>query len=147
VTGVQSLHDLGKAGTKVILADKAVPVGRYSLQALDRISADSSFGSAFKEGVLRNVVSYEENVRAVLAKIILGEADAGIVYVTDLTGDKDHRLKTIDIPDSWNIIATYPIAAVRSTRHREAAERFLQYVLSKQGEAILQHFGFIAGGE
>ncbi len=144
---IHSVRDLGMAGTTIILADKAVPVGRYSLQALDRISEDSTFGNNFKEGVLRNVVSYEENVRAVLAKIILAEADAGIVYATDLTGDRDRKLKTIDIPDTWNSLATYPIATVRSSRHHEAAERFMECVLSKAGQAVLRRLGFIEGAE
>jgi molybdate transport system substrate-binding protein len=145
--GVQSIRDLGKAGTKIILADKSVPVGRYSLQALDRIGSDSALGRTFKEMVLRNVVSYEENVRAVLAKVELDEADAGIVYVSDITGERARKLKAIDIPDAWNIIATYPIATIKDSPHYEAAERFLRCVLSNEGQAALRRFGFMAIGE
>jgi len=146
-SNVGTIHDLGKSGRKIILADKAVPAGRYSLLALDRISSDSAFGPGFKESVLHNVVSYEENVRAVLAKVILEEADAGIVYVSDINGEQARTLRTIEIPDAWNIIATYPIATIKDSRQRAAAERFVQCVLSKEGQAVLRRFGFMAGAE
>lgn len=145
--GVQSLHDLSKAGTKIILADKAAPVGLYSLQALDLISRDSTFESDFKGKVLRNVVSYEENVRAVLTKVVLDEADAGIVYVSDIAGEPAQKLRAIDIPDELNILAAYPIATVKDSRHHQAAEQFLQCVLSKEGQEILRRFGFLGRGD
>jgi molybdate transport system substrate-binding protein len=144
---IESIRDLGKAGTKIILADEAVPAGRYSLQMLDRISIDSTYGRKFKEMVLHNVVSYEESVRAVLAKVVLDEADAGIVYVSDITGEPARKLYAIDIPDPWNVIATYPIATVKDSRHHEEAERFVECVLSMEGQSVLRRFGFIAGVE
>ena len=143
---IQSIRDLTNTGMKIVLADNAVPAGRYSLQSLDRISSDSAFGREFKEKVLRNVVSYEENVRAVLAKVVLGEADAGIVYVSDIAGDPARDLTAIEIPDAWNIIASYPIATVKGSRHHVAAELFLRFVLSKDGQSVLRRFGFLTGG-
>jgi len=80
VEGIRSLRDLGKSHLKIILADKAVPVGQYSLDFLDKCVKNAAYGSSFRDEVLKNVVSYEENVRAVLAKVQLGECDAGIVY-------------------------------------------------------------------
>ncbi len=146
-SNVGTIRDLGNAGRKIILADKAVPAGRYSLQALDRISSDSTYGRDFKEKVLRNVVSYEENVRAVVAKVRLGEADAGIVYVSDIPGEPVRSLKAIEIPDAWNSVAIYPIATVYDSQHHEAAGLFLRYVLSKEGQSVLRRLGFGAGAE
>jgi molybdate transport system substrate-binding protein len=141
-----TIRDLINTGIKIVLADNAVPAGRYSLQSLDRISSDPAFGRGFKEKVLRNVVSYEENVRAVLAKVVLGEADAGIVYVSDIAGRPARDIEAIEIPDAWNAIASYPIATVKGSRHHEAAELFLRFVLSKECQSVLRRFGFLTGG-
>ncbi len=83
--GLGELQDLANPGLKLVLAAKEVPVGKYGLDFLDKASQDAAFGAAFKDDVLKNVVSYEENVKAVLTKIVLGEGDAGIVYLTDIS--------------------------------------------------------------
>jgi molybdate transport system substrate-binding protein len=88
---LSSLSDLAQPGLHIVLAGKEVPVGQYALDFLDKAAADPQLGAAFREGVLANVVSYEENVKAVLAKVSLGEADAGIVYASDLTGANGAR--------------------------------------------------------
>jgi len=140
---VTSVGDLARSGIKVILADRGVPAGRYALQFLDRAGADSTLGPDFRERVLRNVVSYEENVRAVLSKVVLGEADAGVVYVSDLTGESRAGVDRIDIPDRMNIVATYPIAILKDSPHQETAGQFLRLVLSREGQSVLGRFGFI----
>ncbi len=141
--GLAELKDLAKPGLRLVLAAKEVPVGQYALDFLDKASADADFGAAFKDGAHANVVSYEENVRAVLSKVALGEADAGIVYTSDISGQSADAVGRIDIPNALNTIATYPIAAVGDSAHPELARAFVDFVLSAQGQAILARYGFI----
>lgn len=142
-TAVTHLQDLAEPGLKLILAAKEVPVGSYTLNFLDKAAEDEQLGAAYREVVRANVVSYEQNVKAVVTKIVLGEGDAGIVYSSDVTDDAAEHLTTMDIPDHLNTIATYPIAAVSDSANAEAAQAFVGYVLSPQGQAILQRHGFI----
>ena len=93
--------------------------------------------------MLANVVSEEENVKQVVAKVRLGEADAGICYVSDVTPEAAPDLATIDIPDELNQIATYPIAVLKDAGDPALARAFLDYVLSAEGQAILQGQNFI----
>ena len=137
------LQDLAKSGLMIILADETVPVGKYSQQFLDNASADAAFGSDFKEKVLANVVSFEDNVKAVVTKISLGEADAGIVYVTDITADAAESIATLDIPDELNTIGTYPIAPVADSQNADLAASFVSFVLSDEGQAVLAKYGFV----
>jgi len=102
------------------------------------------YGSAYREATLRNIVSNEQNVRAVLTKIELGEADAGIVYQTDALVSKE-KVKTIAIPDGANVVALYPIGVVKETKNREAAAAFLGFVTGPQGQALLLAAGFTPG--
>ena len=145
-TNIQSLRDLGKTGVKVVLADKTVPVGQYALQFLDLAAADPTYGASYKTNVLKNVVSYETDVKSVLAKVALGEADAGIVYTTDAATETG-KVATITIPDALNVIALYPIGAVKTSKQATTAQAFIDYVLSSAGQATLAKYGFIAGSE
>src|SRR5437773_4114503 len=123
--GIHTLADLSRPGLVVVLADPSVPAGKYAQQALA------------KAGVAVKPASLELEVTAVLNKVALGEADAGIVYVSDvLTSGK---VDGIPIPDSQNVVADYSIAGVS---HRRAAEEFIAFVLSSQGQAILAGAGF-----
>ena len=139
--GISSLADLAKPGLKLVLAAKEVPVGQYALDFLDRAAQDPAYGEAYKTAVLANVVSYEENVRAVLAKVTLGEADAGFVYSSDV--GEGGQAAQLDIPDPLNTIAKYPIAPVSDSAHPELAQAFIDLVLSAPGQAILKEYGFI----
>lgn len=142
-SGVATLQDLAKPGLKLVLAAKEVPVGQYSLDFLDKAMKDTAFGTTFKDEVLANVVSYEENVRAVLTKITLGEGDAGIVYTSDISGDAANQVERLDIPDALNTIASYPIAIVQDSAYAELAQAFVDYVLAAEGQTILANYGFI----
>ena len=140
---IHSLHDLSKPRLKIILADNAVPAGQYAIEFLERCNRSAAFDSLFKQKVLGNVVSYEENVKAVLSKVVLDEADAGIVYTSDVGKNAAEHVGTIEIPDDVNVIATYPIAVVRDGKSPEQAEKFVRYILSDEGQTILARFGFI----
>ena len=140
-----ALQDLAKPGVKLDLAAKEVPAGQYALDFIDKAAADSAFGASFRAHVLKNVVSYEENVKAVLTKVTLGEADAGIVYASDITGTTGAKVGRIHIPDELNTVAVYPIAPIKDAAHSAVAERFVAYVLSANGQAILIKHGFNVG--
>ena len=136
--GLEKLEDLANPGIKLVLAAEEVPVGNFARQALDLMNG--SFGADFKDRVLANVVSNEDNVRQVLTKVELGEADAGIVYTSDAIASPD--LQTIEIPSELNVIATYPIAPLVESANFDLAEAFIAYVLSADGQAVLQKWGF-----
>jgi molybdate transport system substrate-binding protein len=141
--GVTRLQDLAKPGLKLVLADKSVPVGGYALDFLTKASASPDFTATYSPTVLANVVSYETDVKQVLAKVSLGEADAGIVYTTDVTPDAAGKVGRLDIPDALNTIAAYPIAAIQGSPNAAVAQAFVDYVLSTDGQAVLVKWGFI----
>ena len=141
--GLGELQNLAKPNLKMVLAAKEVPVGQYSLDFLDKAAADSMFGKTFKEDVLKNVVSYEDNVKAVLTKVALGEADAGIVYTSDISGQDADKVARIDIPDALNVIAVYPIAPLKDSQNPELSQAFIDLVLSQKGQDILAKYNFI----
>ena len=140
---INNLQDLAKPGLKLVLADKSVPAGQYASDFLDLAAKDPSFGVNFKARVLNNVVSYENDVKAVLTKVELGEGDAGIVYTTDAAGAGPEKVGQLVIPDALNVIAAYPIAPVKDSPHEELAREFISYVLSADGQKTLAKFGFI----
>jgi len=135
---LNSLEDLTNSGVKIVLAAEEVPVGNYARQSLDLMNG--SFGADFKDKVLENVVSNEDNVKQVVAKVQLGEADAGIVYTSDAVAAPE--LQTIEIPTELNVIAKYPIAPLVKSANTDLAQAFIAYVLSADGQAVLQKWGF-----
>lgn len=141
--GIATLADLAKPGLQIVLATKEVPVGQYALDFLDKAEADGTLGAGYRDAVLANVVSYEENVRTVLAKVTLGEADAGIVYRSDVTPTAAEQVQRIDIPDNLNTIASYPIAPLSDSPHAALAQQFIDYLLSPEGQQILEDAGFM----
>lgn len=141
--GLTTLQDLARSGVKIVFAAKEVPVGQYTLDFLDKAVVDGSLGGDYKDAVIANVVSYEENVRAVLTKISLGEADAGVVYTSDVGAASDEVIQ-IEIPDNLNTIASYPIAALSDSAHLEMAQKFVDYVLSPAGQQVLLASGFMS---
>ena len=140
--GIASLKDLAKPGLKLVFAAKEVPVGQYTLDFLTKADMDASLSDGFAAKVLANVVSYEENVKAVLAKVSLGEADAGIVYTSD-AASADGKVTQIAIPDTLNILADYPIAVIEDSPLPELAAAFIQWVQSDQGQTVLKKYGFL----
>jgi molybdate transport system substrate-binding protein len=140
---VAGLQDLAQPGLNLVLAAAEVPVGQYSLDFLDKAAQDPAFGAGYEDAVRANVVSYEENVRAVLTKVVLGEADAGIVYTSDIAGEAAGQVDRLDIPDELNTIASYPIAALNDSPNAAAARAFVDFVLSPAGQGILAEHGFV----
>jgi molybdate transport system substrate-binding protein len=127
--GIRALADLARADLKVLLCGPEVPAGRYARAALARA------GAAVRS------VSDEPSVKGVVSKVHLGEADAGIVYVTDVASARD-AVDAVPIPDEHNVVATYPIAVLGAGRSRTTGEAFVAFVLSPEGQGILRAFGF-----
>jgi molybdate transport system substrate-binding protein len=140
---ISRLQDLANRGVKVVIAAEAVPAGRYTREALERLSRARGFPADYAQRVLRNVVSHEDNVRGVVSKIQLGEADAGIVYLTDVTKQIAEQVQVLDIPDPYNVIASYPIAALRGAPNPAGARAFVDLVLSPRGQRVLRGYNFI----
>jgi molybdate transport system substrate-binding protein len=137
------LKDLARPGLKLDLADQSVPVGQYALDFLGKAVKDPAFEPTFKDNVLKNVVSFEDNVKAVVTKVSLGEVDAGIVYVTDMSGAAAANIGRLDIPDALNTIASYPIAPIADSVTPVLARAFVALALSPEGQAILAKHGFL----
>lgn len=133
--GISALPDLGDPGVKLVLAAKGVPAGDYAREAL----ANAGVGKQAEA----NVVSNEQDDKAVVQKVLLGEADAGIVYVTDLTADVEPDVHPVSIPTNQNVIATYPIAAVAGGEHADVAQAFVNYVTGPEGQNTLHRFHFL----
>jgi molybdate transport system substrate-binding protein len=142
---VLGLADLPKA-ERIVVGVPEVPIGRYTLQILDR--AATSLGPDFRARVEAKVVSRELNVRQVLAKVALGEAQAGIVYRTDASAAAE-KLSVVALPPELNVVARYPIAAVSAAPHPELAQAWIAFVVSPDGQRSLVRTGFLpmtAGG-
>ncbi|MBE2233999.1 MAG: molybdate ABC transporter substrate-binding protein [Anaerolinea sp.] len=139
--GLASFADLARPGLKLVLAAPEVPVGQYAQEFLELAGQDPALGADFVAGVTQNIVSYEENVRAVLSKVALGEADAGIVYATDAASAGD-AVRILPIPDALNVVASYPLAPIANSAQAELAAQFIALVLSPEGRAVLARYGF-----
>jgi len=136
--GITSLEDLSKPNLKLVLAAEEVPAGRYARQVLDNLN--SMFGADYKDKVLANAASNEDNIRQAVTKVQLGEADASIVYVSDAVAVS--QLRQIEIPVDVNVLAEYPIAPLVESTNAELAKDFIAYVLSPAGQTILKKWGF-----
>ncbi|MGE3075827.1 MAG: molybdate ABC transporter substrate-binding protein [Dehalococcoidia bacterium] len=139
---VAKFDDLANPGVRLVLAAAEVPVGNYAREILQKASGTGGISSDFGDKVLANLKSNEANVRAVLTKVQLGEADAGIVYKTDV-GAAANDVTIVAIPERYNVVATYPIAVVKATENRDAAATFVAFIKSDAGQAILAKYGFV----
>ena len=141
---INTLHDLANKGVKIDIEAPTVPAGKYSLQALGKMALSPQYGPAYVSTVKGNFVSQETDVKSVVNKVQLGEVDAGFVYVTDVTAAVSDKVKMMTIPDEFNVIAEYPIAVTKGSAHASDAQAFVQYILSKDGQDVLQQYHFIA---
>ncbi len=144
---IESLADLTQPGLKLILAGPCVPVGRYARRSLEKLDHNPVLRPDFSARVLANLVSEEDNVKGVMAKVRLGEADAGIVYVSDVTPAIAADLAVIAIPPEFNVVAHYPIARLSDSAAPELAQQFVDFVFSPRGQAILAEYGFLPPGD
>jgi molybdate transport system substrate-binding protein len=138
--GITSAADLANPGVKVIAAGDAVPITGYAIQLVANLAMEAGYPTNFVSAYTANIVSKEDNATAVIAKIELGEGDAGIVYATDARASG--KVMTIDLPGAVNVSATYAGVVVRGSKHAAAASSFLHWLAGPDGQAILGGFGF-----
>lgn len=136
---IQTLGELAREGVRLVIAAPQVPVGGYAREMLERLAARD--GQAIVDAILANVVSEELNVRQVTSKVLLGEADAGVVYQSDALVFAE--LAVIAIADDVNVTAEYPIAVVRDASEVDVARAFINFVLSEEGQRVLEAYGFL----
>lgn len=127
---IAGVSDLGRAGLVVVLCGETVPCGRYALEAFAKAGLTAPPGSR------------EADVKGVVTKVALGEADAGLVYATDVRAAAD-KIDGVDLPPTQSVSARYPLAVLRDAAHGEAARSFVAFVLSDPGTKILGEHGFL----
>ena len=110
---------------------------------LGKLALQPGAPADFVAKVTHNVVSQEDNVEAVVSRVALGEADAGIVYVSDLSTANGKRVHSLAIPDAANVLNIYPIGVVSSTSHAAAAKQFVAFLTGSDGQALLRQHGFL----
>jgi molybdate transport system substrate-binding protein len=137
---INSLEDMSKPDIKLVLAAKDVPAADYAVEILGK--ADKEYGSGFKQDVLSNVVSREADVRASVNRVVVGDADATFGYASDYTPDIRNKVKVIPIPPNLNIIATYPIAALKDAKDPAIAKKWVDLVTSSEGQKVLEKWNF-----
>jgi len=136
---ITTLQDLTRAGIKLVIGAQTVPIGSYTRKVLAAL--DGIYGSDYSSQVLANVLSNEDNIEGVIFKVVLGEADAGFVYITDAKG-AGSEVRTIELPSRAQATAVYPIAVVRTSRIASLAEQFVEFVTGPRGQEFLRAAGF-----
>jgi len=137
---INSLEDMAKPNIKLVLAAKDVPAADYAVEILGK--ANKEYGPDFEQDVLSNVVSREANVRASVNRVVVGDADATFGYASDYTPDTRNKVKVIPIPSDLNIIATYPIAALKDAEDPGFAKKWVDLVTSEEGQKVLEKWNF-----
>ena len=140
---VEDISGLTGAGLRLVVADESVPAGRYAREAICAWGSSGSAPNGAVEAIGRNIISEEEDVRNALAKVQLGEADAGIVYASDATASElaGTPVEVVEFPEGVPTAAIYPIGAT-ATGNQELADPFIDYILSPDGQAVLADYGF-----
>lgn len=139
--GIRSLGDLAEPGTRLVLAQEEVPAAEYAEEILAAAAEDPEYGADFDSAVLDNVVSREADVRAAVNRVVTGDADATFGYASDVTPEIRDEVRLVEIPPDLNVEASYPIVALEPG-DTELARRWVEFVLSEEGQAVLEDWGF-----
>lgn len=143
---ITGLSDLATPGIRLVIGTKEVPFGDYTRQALGKITNNSAYGPEYTSAVMKNVVSEDPAVTALVAKIRLGEADVGIAYASDVNDGDRAFITMITLPDQYNVVASYPLGIVRESPVQDRAAAFAEYINSPEGNAVLTRYGFTPSG-
>ena len=139
--GITAPADLANDGLRIIAAGDEVPITKYATRLVENLAGLPGAPADFADAYAANIASKEDNVSAVVAKVALGEGDAGIVYATDAAAADG--VATIDLPDSANVPATYAGVVVGASPNQPAATAFLDWLAGPEGQAVLAEFGFL----
>ena len=140
---IARLQDLARRGVKLVIGAETVPVGRYAREMFEKLANSPDFDAAYSRRILSNVVSEEENVKLVVGRVQLGEADAGVCYRSDVTPAIARYVSVIEIPEASNVLAVYPIATLAAAPRAAEAAEFIAAVLSAKGQRALERHGLI----
>lgn len=141
--GIMGVEDLDNVGLRLLVAAEGVPIRAYTDALINKMAADPTHGEAYAAAVRANIVSEEQNVRLVAAKIALGEGDAGVVYISDITPDIAESVQVFGLPPALDALAIYPIAPVHDSPNTDLSEQFIDFVLSETGQATLARWNFV----
>jgi molybdate transport system substrate-binding protein len=139
--GITSPKDLARAGVKIVAAGDAVPITRYATALVENLANQAGYPTDFVARYAANIASKEDNVTAIVAKLELGDGDAGIVYETDARAST--AVTTVEVPGAANVPATYAGVVVKASRNAAAAQALLAWLVGSEGQAILRGFGFM----
>jgi molybdate transport system substrate-binding protein len=142
---LQTLADLATADYLLVLAAPEVPAGKYAREILANL--ETLYGAGYASKVLDHLVSNEASVRQAASKVTLGEADAAMVYATDVNANDvdalDAAVRTLEIPAPYNVTASYQVAVLPTTQYKSQAQEFVDFIMSKEGQDILRSYGFL----
>lgn len=136
---INKIEDLQKK-CKLVIAQKEVPAGNYARKIIN--SLNGAFGEKYEDNVLKNIVSEESNIKQVVNKVVLGEADAAFVYKSDVTAKVKEKVNVIDIPSKYNVKATYWIAKLKQSENKGEVDSFYEFLLQKESKEIFEKYGF-----
>ena len=141
---IQNYSDLTNKNLKIVLGHPGVPIGMHSNTLINNISQDlRHVNPLFKQQIYNNVVSYENSVKSVIMKVVIGEADAGVVYHSDSTVDDVVKFTyQLPIKDRLNVIASYPVTVLKQSNNPINSKEFIEFLRSEPSLAILQNHGF-----
>lgn len=139
---ITSLSDLARPGIRLVIGTKEVPFGDYTRQLLGKMADDTAYGPVYRDAVMKNVISEEPAVTSLVAKLRIGEADAGIAYASDVSKEDKTLITTLPIPDQYNVIAVYPLGIIQESMVKDRSAMFVQFITSPEGDAFLTQYGF-----
>jgi molybdate transport system substrate-binding protein len=139
---ITGLSDLARPGIRLVMGTKEAPFGDYTRQMLGKMANDSAYGQVYQNAVMKNVISEEPTVPSLVAKLKIGEADAGIAFVSDVSEGDRALVTTVPIPDQYDVIALYPLGILQESKEKDQAAAFAQFITSTEGNAILTRYGF-----
>lgn len=140
--GIEEFGDLSKPDVRLVLALDEVPAAEYALEILGNASEDEEYGPEFEEAVLGNIVSREEDVRAAVNRVVIGDADATFGYASDVTPDIRDEVEVVEVPEDLQVVPTYQIAVLENSEDPELARAWVDLVLSEEGQQIFEDWGF-----
>lgn len=140
---IDTIGDLSNKGLRLIMTAKQVPIASYTRQFLKSVDQAGLYGADYGSRVLANTISEEPDVRMAVMKVAMGDGDAGIVYVSDVTGDMKNKVKIIPIEDQFNVVAEYGLALIKNSANSETAKALYNYLLSPNGQAVIVKTGLL----
>lgn len=143
--GIEKFGDLSEPGARLVLALDEVPAAEYAEEILDNAAEDPEYGPEFEQAVLDNVVSREEDVRASVNRVVIGDADATFGYASDVTPSVHDEVEIVEIPEDLQVAPTYPIAVLEGAQDPELARMWVDLTLSEEGQGVLEEWGFESG--